>query len=71
MQRICPRPRKVELDVTDERLTDHRGLTFSMAAARRLGVFALIRDVLQSVAKLNRSSRRYRLLVGKDQTHFA
>ena len=46
MQRILPRPRKVELDVTDERLTDHGGLTFLMAAARRLQLFVLLHRFL-------------------------
>lgn len=46
MKSILPRPRKVTLDVTDDRLTDSGGLTFLTAAARRLAVFPLLRRFL-------------------------
>lgn len=42
MKRILPRPRKVALDTTDDCLTDHGGLTFLMAAARRLQLIPLL-----------------------------
>ena len=38
MQSILPDLPKVDLDVTDDRLTDHGGLVFLAAAARRLGL---------------------------------
>lgn len=38
MKSILPRARKLELGMTKERLTDHGGLVFLAAAARRLGL---------------------------------
>ena len=56
MQRIHPRARKVELDVTEERLTARGGLTFLMAAARRLQLMALLTRFLPCKQRQNGAS---------------